>query len=252
MSQAQIVREYDPLQPGRVKLALVAGGFPVKPPPDWFDDPHLETETPLTVTADGRVYGHIAPWSAQHIGLPGNVPPPRSRSNYAYFHTGVVACADGRDVPVGQLTMDGGHAPLALDASGAVAHYDNTTTAVADVHAGEDRFGIWVAGALRPNVNDLQIRALRASAPSGDWRPINGGLELVACLQVNTPGFPTVRARVASGAVTALVAAGAQHMMRLRYRQADADYQDRLAGLETVVASLVDERKGDLRKRVGK
>jgi hypothetical protein len=99
-----------------------------------------------------------------------------------------------------------------------VQHYDDTRSAVADVNAGEDRHGIWVAGAVRPDATPEQIRALRASAPSGDWRVINGALELIAVCQVNAPGFPVPRAEclVASGAVTALVAAGAQDMFTRR------------------------------------
>lgn len=251
MTRPKIVREMDPFNPeGRRLRAVVAGGFPAKPPKEWFDNPGLEEPTPLTVTADGRVYGHIAAWETRHIGLPGDVRPPRSRSNYGYFHTGVVACADGSDVPVGSLTIGGGHAPLQADASSTVAHYDSTSTVAADIHVGEDSWGIWAAGSLRPAVTDDTIRAIRASAPSGDWRPINGYLELVACLQVNVPGFPIARARVASGAMTALVAAGARDMMARRFRAADDSYTDRLEGVETVVASLVSDRKRSLRQRV--
>jgi hypothetical protein len=67
----------------------------------------------------------------------------------------------------------------------------------------------------------MQIRALRASAPSGDWRPINGSLELVAVCQVNVPGFPIARALVASGKVMALVAAGANFMAVLKSEHVD-------------------------------
>ena len=124
--------------------------------------------------------------------------------------------AEGDDVPVGQLTLAGGHAPLEATAAAAVKHYDDTASAAADIHAGEDAYGIWVAGALRPGTTPEQVRALRASAPSGDWRPIGGRLEMVAICQVNVPGFPVARARVASGYVTALVAAGAQALAELR------------------------------------
>lgn len=198
--------------------ALTAAGIPVNPPVEWFKPPEFLRPTPVTVLADGRVFGHIAAFNSTHTGLPGNVRPPRSKSGYAYFRTGVVATADGTDQPVGQLTLAGGHAPLSADAGRAVQHYDDTRSAVADVNAGEDRHGIWVAGAVRPDATPEQIRALRASAPSGDWRVINGALELIAVCQVNAPGFPVPRAEclVASGAVTALVAAGAQDMFTRR------------------------------------
>jgi hypothetical protein len=200
---------------------ILASGFlkapiPMIPPADWFKRPGFTRATPLTVDEDGRVYGHIAAWNVNHIGLPRATKPPRSRSKYSYFHTGVIRCEDGTDVPVGQLTLAGGHAPLNADASSAAKHYDDTASAVADIHVGEDEYGIWCAGTLRPNLDEMQIRALRASAPSGDWRPINGSLELVAICQVNVPGFPTARAMVASGKVMALVAAGASYMAMMR------------------------------------
>lgn len=252
--RTSILREVDPLNPGGGRRAIVASSFPVKPPDEWFDMAEPSEPTPLTVTADGQVYGHIAAWNSRHIGLPGDTRPPRSRSSYGYFHTGVVATASGKDVPVGQLTLAGGHASLQADAAAAVKHYDDTASAVADVHARDGQHGIWVAGAMRPSVSEEQVRVLRASAPSGDWRPINGHLELVACCQVNVPGFPLARARVAGGAPLALVAAGASDMMMRRYRNADVSLTERLAELEgvveTLVASVVDTKKTELRSRV--
>jgi hypothetical protein len=199
-----------------VACGIIAGVIPVVPPNEWFNDPKLDRATPITVDDSGRVFGHIAAWHVDHIGLAFGTKPPRSKSGYAYFHTGVVRTDSGKDIPVGQLTLAGGHASLEASAFEAVKHYDDTASAIADVHAGEDAYGIWVAGALRPGAKPEQIRALRASAPSGDWRPIRGGLELVAVCQVNVPGFPIARARVASGAIMALVAAGALPLARIK------------------------------------
>ena len=199
-----------------VACGIVAGAIPVNPPMNWFDNPKLKKPTGLTVTDEGQVFGHIAAWHVDHIGMSFGTRPPRSKSNYSYFHTGLVRTDLGEDVPVGQLTLAGGHAPLEASAHEAVRHYDDTASAVADVHAGEDSYGIWVAGALRPGTSPEQVRALRASAPSGDWRPIKGSLELVAVCQVNVPGFPIARARVASGQVMALVAAGASTLAKLK------------------------------------
>lgn len=199
-----------------VACGMIASSIPTVPPAMWFTDPKLAGPTPLTIDETGRVFGHIAAWHVDHIGMTAGTKPPRSKSKYAYFHTGVLRADDGKDYPVGQLTLAGGHASLHANALDAARHYDDTGSAIADVHAGEDRFGIWVAGALRPDATPEQIRALRASAPSGDWRPINGSLELVAVCQVNVPGFPIARARVASGQVYALVAAGAQVLARMK------------------------------------
>lgn len=211
------VEDVDPLEAAAlVACGFVAGAIPVVPPSDWFTNPQLDKATPLTVTDEGRVFGHIAAWHVDHIGMSYGTKPPRSKSKYAYFHTGVVRTDDGSDAPVGQLTLAGGHASLEASAAEAARHYDDTASAVADVHAGEDAYGIWVAGALRPGTTPEQVRALRASAPSGDWRPIKGSLELVAVCQVNVPGFPIARARVASGQVMALVAAGAATLAKMK------------------------------------
>jgi hypothetical protein len=225
---------------------MIAGAIPVNPPTEWFDDPRLKGPTPLTVDDDGRVFGHIAAWHVDHIGMTAGTKPPRSRSKYAYFHTGVVRTDDGTDVAVGQLTLAGGHAGLEASASEAVRHYDDTASAIADVHAGEDAYGIWVSGSVRPGSTPEQIRALRASAPSGDWRPIKNSLELVAVCQVNVPGFPIARARVASGQVMALVAAGASTLAMLKHDPL-AELNNRIADLEgdkkmALVASANDVR----------
>jgi hypothetical protein len=218
---------------------LTAGAFPVNPPETWFRDPGLKELTPTQVEDSGQVWGHLASFDMPHIGLPGNKRAPRSRTDYAYFRTGAIKTDSGKKVPVGQLTLVGGHASMYADAGKAVAHYDNTQSAVADVAVGEDRYGIWFAGALRPDVSPEQVRAFMASSLSGDWRPINGNLEMVACCAVNVPGFPIARTLVAGGVVTALVAAGAREIAIKRASlTADAAIQERVAALETAMSDL--------------
>lgn len=191
--------------------SVEAAGGPVYPPSEWFEDPKFTELTPLTITDDGRVFGHVAAWDTCHIGIAGQcVTPPRSASNYAYFTTGATRLADGVQIPTGVITLGTGHMnDLRADFRKAMEHYDNTGTAAADVAVGDDDFGPWIAGALRSGLTDEQIRALRGAAISGDWRPIAGNRELVAALAVNVPGFPIPRPRVlvASGEPIAMVAA---------------------------------------------
>ncbi len=194
-------------EPEDQAAAVVAAAVPAAPPAGWFDDPELDGPTPLQVTDDGRVYGHLATWGTCHIGRDDVcLTPPNSEAAYAYFATGEVVaecgpCDDGAtlvSIPTGTITMGTGHAELAARPRQAMEHYDNTGAAVADVAAGEDAYGIWVAGALRPTATEDQVRALRGSSLSGDWRRIGGALELVAALAVNVPGFPIPRAVAAS------------------------------------------------------
>lgn len=242
--------------------ALIAGAIPVIPPDDWFENPGLDRPTAIRVAPDGRVFGHVASWNTNHIGMPHGVRPPRSRSGYAYFRTGEIQTASGKLLPVGQLTLSGGHAGLEKTASQAAKHYDDTQSAIADVTVGEDAHGIWVAGAVRPDASPEQIRALRASAPSGDWRMINGSLEMVAVCQVNVPGFPIPRALAASGQRVSLVAAGSlpllaqvlaqqefeQRLQRLEAMHAERESRNLVASASAAKARIEAARQASLRE----
>lgn len=178
-----------------VEAAPPIGLAPIVPPVEWFQDPELDAPTPLTVTADGRVYGHLAEFGKCHRGISGRcVFAPRSKSGYASFYAGgQMLLDDGSQIPVGRLTVNAHHAPLSATPSATAAHYDHSGTVAAFVRAGEDKHGIWVAGATRSDATPEQIRDLRANPPSGDWRNTEGrGLELVAALAVPVPGFPVM------------------------------------------------------------
>jgi hypothetical protein len=192
-------------------LALVAGAGPLAPPVEWFAQADLDKNTPLTITDDGRIYGYVADKDQTHTNpmFAGRSAPP-SPSGYAYFHTGAVRCAQGEQVSVGRITLGGGHAPLSGNVRAAAEHYDNTCAAVAVVRAYDDGNGVAVFGALLPDLSPERVAELRRSPLSGDWRIVGGNLEMVAALAVNTAGLPVPRySMVASGEVTAMVAAGA-------------------------------------------
>jgi len=197
---------------------LVAAAGPVKPPREWFEDPMLMELTPLQIGKDGRVFGHLADWNGCHTGFQGVcVPPFHSLSSYAFFNVGEIETAEGELVPCGKLmfSMEGAqHAstsPL-LSYLDVQRYYDDATKVGAFVRAGSDRFGTWLAGALRPGLNDIEIQHLRTHPPSGDWRPIRGGdSDLIAAFSVPIPGYPIPRpeALVASagGQITAIISA---------------------------------------------
>ena len=163
-------------------------------PAAWYEHPEADTYTRLTVTDDGQVYGHIAPWNAPHRG------DPRVNSNqlrgddFLSFHTGRVRTSEGGTIDVGHLTIGGGHASVDGDSRAAAEHYDNVATAWAHVRAVEGQHGIWVAGSVAPGVTDLMLHKAQAFPPSGDWRvsDVNGDIRrrLHACCAVVTPGFP--------------------------------------------------------------
>jgi hypothetical protein len=178
------------------------------PEPPLDDDRYVEQDAaghvavPLTITDDGQVYGHLAYWGECHVGYPGAcVTPPASPSAYAHFHVGEVRVADGGRVATGVLSVSCDHADLHLFAGEARDHYAHAGLAWADVRVSDGQVGPWVAGALRAGLTDEQVRVLRASSLSGDWRRIGGQLDLVAVLSVNTPGFPIAREALAASAL---------------------------------------------------
>lgn len=243
-----------PAEADEEEVALVASAgllAPVDPKVDSaaFTDPGLDGPTALTVTDDGRVFGHLALWGTEHVGIGRGVTPPHSNTGYALFHVSTVATDEG-PVSVGRLTVGTGHAGPRDGAHAATAHYDETGTCWALVRAGEDAHGIWVAGIINPDADTATVRA-GASAPlSGDWRAVGGNLELVAALSVNTPGFPVPRSyAVTSGAEMSLVAAAVVPRRSRADELADAvaeglrRHEERRAAAEATEARTVEARR---------
>lgn len=183
---------------------------PLYPPKSWFHDPKLTGPTSWTITDDGRVFGHLALWSTCHTTFPDRCITPPREYDFPFFMKRELKTEERDTVAVGQITLGTGHASLGLGAVPAASHYDNTGLAAADIAVGEDRYGIWVAGALRSTLDEVRLRELRAASLSGDWRRIAGRLRLVAVLAVNVPGYPVPRTRSRSDEydTRALVAAG--------------------------------------------
>lgn len=180
----------------------------VLPPLEWFSQPDLDQLTPLTISDTGRVFGHIGGRDTCHVGLPGCVTPPMGHSDYSHFHVSAQEVQGGGVLPVGTLVAGPRHADPQLAFRAAQDHYDDVDARVAKVVAGEDEFGIWVAGWILPDAKPEAVEVFKSSPVSGDWRWIGGQLELIAVCSVNTPGFPVPRARVAfaHGAQRTLIA----------------------------------------------
>lgn len=159
---------------------------------DAFADPKLTEVTPPYLDENERCFGHIAAFGTPHLS-DANVVTPHSRTGYAYFQNKNVLTTDGM-VATGNLVLNGNHAAVDLGWREAVDHYANTCAAWADVIVGEDKFGIWFSGIVRPGTTDEVVHAARASDLSGDWRWIGSGLEMVAALSVPSGGFPKPRA----------------------------------------------------------
>jgi hypothetical protein len=187
--------------------ALLAGAAPLAPPSTWFKDPTFTAPTKLTITDDGHVFGHLAQWRVCHVGIGRQcVMAPKSRTDYGLFRQGTVICDDGTQAPIGKITLGTGHADAQWGMVPSREHYDNTGWAAAVVNVGEDKHGIWINGALTTTMTPERVAELRASALSGDWREINGNLELIAALAVNNPGFPIYRMQ--NGNAFSLMAVG--------------------------------------------
>jgi hypothetical protein len=202
----------------KVLTASAAGLAPLKPPHDWFFTQETEGPCPLTVTPEGRVFGHLALWNQCHRSMSEYCEmAPRSRSGYAYFHTGAITADNGEKVNVGRITVgDGGHASVSpyIGTEGAIKHYDETGMVGAFVRATDGNYGIWLSGVVRSDCPAEKVRDMEANPPSGDWREEKGRLELCAALSVPVAGFPVPRyeaALVASGGderVVSLIAMG--------------------------------------------
>lgn len=179
-------------------------------PAGLFAAPNLTEPTLPTMDPDtGRIFGHLACFGTCHRSIQAECTiAPRSPSNYAHFHTSpAVRLDDGTSVPVGRLTVGTGHAPDALGAAPAKAHYDNTGACFALVRVYETSVGVEFSGVAAPWATPEQIEQGLAAPLSGDWRNLGQGLDLIAALAVNTPGFAVRGREGADGRPLALVAA---------------------------------------------
>jgi hypothetical protein len=202
---------------------------------------------------------HIAQWGVCHqspkfLNNGQCVMAPRSRVDYAAFHgTGSVVTAEGERLGVGRMTADTGHASdhVSVDFRRALAHYDNSGLTTAVVRAGEDEFGIWVAGALHPSASEEQVYTMRTNPPSGDWRPFGAGTELCQVLFVNHPGFPMVVAekKPQTGQITRLVAAGVPVFEVPEVETAPRTLEDRLSAIERGIGPVYGLARDQLRRR---
>jgi hypothetical protein len=225
----------------QVESLTAAAGTMFRPPASAYENPNLTRPTALTVTDEGRVFGHVAVWGTCHVGYPGQcVEPPRSPSEYGFFHVGAVRLDDGTRIAVGNLTLGGGHADPKMAWRQAAAHYDRTGFGIATVRAYEDDHGIAVAGWLNPGATPEQIAELERSPLSGDWREIGGELDMIGALAVNSGGFPVPRyATGPAGDRLSLVAApGVRPAARKRTSE----------GLEQLRARLRKEVLADVRR----
>lgn len=165
--------------------------IPAIPPDEWFAPLHDVEPYDVVVTADGHIHGFpAASWNDCHLSYPDQcVTPPRSMTDYTLFKVGQVVTASGAVVRTGPITLRGGHAPHGVTRQAAQAYYDDTDSAIADVAIGDGQHGIWINGAIRPDVKPEEVRRAMSSGFSGDWREWQGNLELIAFSAVNTPGF---------------------------------------------------------------
>lgn len=228
--------------------SMTAAAVVDSPPVEWFTLEEAADPTPLTFTDDGQVFGHIALWESCHTGFLSSefsqcIQPPRSPSGYQFFNLGDPT---GKGIGAGNLTFGTGHAPLSMGMQAAAAHYDNTGTVGANVRASDGRLGIWVAGAVVPGLTASQLRTLRSTPPSGDWRPHRNGLELTAVLSVPVPGFPVPRSQLALSAsgISALILPGLtdDDITETRSRE----FLRRRNSLSMTAAALTTKQRDDL------
>lgn len=243
-------------------LAIVAAATPfVEDTFDeaLFDNPLLDGPTPIHLTDDGRVIGHLATWDTCHVGRRDKcVTPYRSHSGYAEFHQSSVKLASGERLRVGRLTVGGGHAKAGVGMAAAVEHYDNVGTAWAFVRAHEDEIGIVVAGVPNPAAPPEMVRQALGTPHSGHWERVGGAPELIAACAVNTPGYPIVQRAADRHGDLALVASFAPRQSlppvdtsilddvaarAVRAYVEEQDRQDRVRQAHALVTSMGSRRR---------
>lgn len=195
-----------------------------RPPAEWFANPNFGTDghtdprlsydkkydqwgCPWTVTEEGQCFGHVALWKTCHTAVDHTCLTPPRNADFDRFHSAARVTADnGEVIPTGVWIVDEPHHPTQWGTSKMMDHLSNTENAAGYLVAGTDEHGIWVAGAIAPNLPADKLERLRRHAGSGDWRAEalssvgKDGYELFAVVAVNAPGYPIPQARIAAAA----------------------------------------------------
>lgn len=183
-------------------------------------DPNLGMLTKPRI-ADGKLTGHGAGWGTCHRGFK-NACVTAPSCSYELVADGVpIYSHPGGDI----------HAPLGLDSEDTAQWYEAHCDKIGLAAVGEDSHGIWVDG--ETSLEDGEVFL------SGDWRDVDGELELVSFLVVESPGFPT--AMVAAEHQTALVAAGiVTEVDRVAALEARVNELELMRQADQILASLGD------------
>jgi len=148
----------------------------------------------------GRVFGYVCPknsciLTAAVLGQQTDecFTAPPSPTQYRDAHPGHTETLEGTELRTANIGGGVNH----YDAgpfTAAVDHYANTASQLMRVRYGEDKYGIWAAGAMWPDLSERQVAMIRASALSGDWRwrPEYGAYDMAGSQLVNNPGFPLI------------------------------------------------------------
>jgi hypothetical protein len=152
-----------------------------------YDPDYQIWSCPPTLTADGRVFGHIAPMGICLRGRPDKCVTPPDADLEGFMRAHAPAAGGLR---TGVICVGGGHCATGVGAAEATRHYDNTGRAVADIRVGKDRYGIWFAGMARPGASEADLYAFAASDVSGHWEYTKRGrMTLTGLPAVNVGGF---------------------------------------------------------------
>lgn len=241
-SMMDILDELEPLIAASHSITI-----PDVPPAEWFDEPQdLPPFGAITVTDEGRVYGLLAPRNVAHRSYQNKrVTVPMGNVDYSRWMNRETIVQGGKRIMTGAITMDCGHASTdpRYDAQVSMDHYDNSCSIVATARIGENKHGVWVAGALLPDVTPAQITRMLACQLSGDWRKHRekpGWRELVGALLVPVPGFPTAARHSVRLDHGELVASTVPMTWRLSGDLPEPAVEDAAKDDDKVAASTVD------------
>lgn len=207
---------------------------PMYPPRPWFEmpEPQLGSDllveqddgglaVPLTITDELQVFGHVARDGQCHASFLSECVTPPEGCALASWRGPEVVCEDGTRIAAGPLIAGMDHPVLTMRCPEAQDAYAHNGSMWAQVTMHNGQFGTWFCGSLLPDVTELQVRVLRGSVISGDWRQPDGEpMDLIAALAVPIGGFGITRQAIAASGLLAdgAIAASAPPMPRVLYR----------------------------------
>lgn len=179
--------------------------------PEWFKKLAFAGPTRLQITADRRIFGHVATRDQCHRSFTDRCVNLDYNDDLKDFHNGTALLTTGELISAKGITCADLHAPDGNFSYDQIQHIiEDTGLQFGVVRAYIDEYGIQLCGVAFSDVPEPTLDRVRAGTPSVDARRKAGAMKLFGVHVVTTGGLPVEVDEDEDGRMLRMVASAAE------------------------------------------